>query len=139
KGCKTDCPVNVDMATYKAEFLSHYYEGRLRPRHAYAMGLIGVWAPLAAWAPRLANFFTQTPGLSNVAKLLGGIAQQRHMPPFASETFKDWFRRRGPRNVGKPPVILWPDTFKNYFRPEVGKATVEVLETAGYQVLVPQA
>jgi FAD/FMN-containing dehydrogenase/Fe-S oxidoreductase len=139
KGCKGDCPVQVDMATYKAEFLSHYYEGRLWPRHAYSMGLIGVWAPLAARIPRLANFFTQTPGLSAVAKFLGGIAQERHMPPFAVEPFKAWFRRRGPRNEGKPQVILWPDTFKNYFQPDVGKATVEVLEAAGYHVLVPEA
>ncbi len=139
KGCKGECPVQVDMATYKAEFLSHYYEGRLRPRHAYSMGLIGVWAPLAAKVPRLANFFTQTPGLSAVAKFLGGIAQERHMPPFAVEPFKEWFRRRGPRNEGKPQVILWPDTFKNYFQPEIGKATVEVLEASGYQVLVPEA
>jgi FAD/FMN-containing dehydrogenase/Fe-S oxidoreductase len=139
KGCKHDCPVNVDMATYKAEFLSHYYEGRLRPRHAYSMGLIGVWAPLAARVPRLTNFFTQTPGLSNIARFLGGIAQQRHMPPFAREPFKEWFRRRGPRNEGRLQVILWPDTFKNYFQPEIGKATVQVLEAAGFQVLVPQA
>ncbi|HJT78405.1 MAG TPA: FAD-linked oxidase C-terminal domain-containing protein, partial [Gemmataceae bacterium] len=139
KGCKGDCPVQVDMATYKAEFLSHYYEGRLRPRHAYSMGLIGVWAPLAAKVPHLANFFTQTPGLSAVAKFLGGIAQERQMPPFAVEPFKEWFRRRGPRNEGKSQVILWPDTFKNYFQPDIGRATVEVLEAAGFQVLVPEA
>ncbi len=139
KGCKGDCPVNVDMATYKAEFLSHYYEGRLRPRHAYSMGLIGVWAELASYMPGLANFFSQTPGLSSVVKFLGGISQHRRMPPFAHQSFKEWFRQRGPRNDGKPPVILWPDTFNNYFHPEVAKATVEVLEAAGFQVLVPKA
>jgi FAD/FMN-containing dehydrogenase/Fe-S oxidoreductase len=139
KGCKGDCPVNVDMATYKSEFLSHYYEGRLRPRYAYSMGLIHVWARLASIMPRLANFFSQTPGLRNLAKWLGGIAQERDMPPFATETFQAWFRRRGPRNQGKPPVILWPDTFNNYFHPEVAKAGVEVLEAAGFQVQVPQA
>jgi Fe-S oxidoreductase len=139
KGCKGDCPVNVDMATYKAEFLSHYYEGRLRPRHAYVMGLIPIWAKLASRNPRLANFITQTPILGNVAKLLGGISVHRHIPPFAHETFKDWFRQRGPRNQGRPPVLLWADTFNNYFHPEVGKATVDVLEAAGFQVLVPEA
>src|SRR5437764_4119845 len=96
KGCKGDCPVNVDMATYKAEFLSHYYEGRLRPRYAYSMGWIYWWARLASLAPSLANFFSQTPGLSAVAKWVGGIAQERQMPPFAGETFKAWFRRRKP-------------------------------------------
>ncbi len=63
KGCKGDCPVNVDMATYKAEFLAHYYQGRLRPIHAYAFGWIHVGARLASGLPRVANFFTQTPGL----------------------------------------------------------------------------
>jgi FAD/FMN-containing dehydrogenase/Fe-S oxidoreductase len=139
KGCKGECPVQVDMATYKAEFLSHYYEGRLRPRSAYAMGWIYWWARLASLAPRLANFFTQTPLLRDVARWLGGIAPQRQMPRFATQTFKDWFRRRGPRNEGKPQVILWPDTFNNYFHPEVARAAVEVLEHAGRQVLVPAA
>ena len=65
KGCKGDARCSVDMATYKAEFLSHYYEGRLRPRHAYAMGWIDWWARLASLAPALANFVTQTPGLGD--------------------------------------------------------------------------
>ena len=139
KGCKNDCPVNVDMATYKAEFLSHYYEGRLRPRHAYAMGWINRWAELASLAPDLANFFSQTPGLSALAKFLGGIDQRRHMPRFARQTFKEWFRRRTPRNQDAPPVVLWPDTFNNYLTPEAAKAAVEVLEAAGRQVWVPRA
>jgi FAD/FMN-containing dehydrogenase/Fe-S oxidoreductase len=138
KGCKGDCPVNVDMATYKAEFLSHYYEGHARPRHAYAMGLIHWWARLAAVAPRLANFFSQSPLLAPLAKWAGGIAQQRRVPAFAPQTFKDWFRQREVRNQGRPQVILWPDTFNNHFHPEVAQAGVEVLEAAGFQVLVPQ-
>src|SRR5205814_1266269 len=101
KGCKHDCPVNVDVATYKAEFLSHYYEGRLRPRHAYSMGLIDRWARLASVAPGVANFFSRTPGLRAIAKWVGGIAPERSVPPFAAETFKDWFFRRRPRNVNK--------------------------------------
>ena len=139
KGCKHDCPVNVDMATYKAEFLSHYYEGRFRPRHAYAMGWIYWWSRLAAIAPSVANFFSQTPGLSAIAKWMGGIAQERRMPAFAPATFKAWFRRRPIVNRGRPPVLLWPDTFTNHFLPEHGRAAVEVLENAGYQVLVPGA
>jgi len=139
KGCKGDCPVNVDMATYKAEFLSHYYEGRLRPRHAYAMGWIYWWSRLASLAPDVANFFSQTPGLSNLAKLAGGIAQERRMPSFARHSFKEWFAKRPVRNHNRPPVILWADTFNNYFHPQVAQAAVEVLEHAGYQVWVPQA
>jgi FAD/FMN-containing dehydrogenase/Fe-S oxidoreductase len=139
KGCKHDCPVNVDMATYKAEFLAHYYDGRVRPRHAYSMGLINVWARLASVAPGFANFVSQTPGLSGIAKRLGGLAAERQMPPFAPETFKSWFFRRRPRNLAAQPVVLWADTFTNYFKPEHGRAAVRVLEDAGFRVYVPRA
>ena len=138
KGCKGDCPVNVDMATYKAEFLSHYYAGQLRPRSSYAMGLIYWWSRLASRMPGVVNFFTQTPLLRDVAKLAAGVAQERQMPVFASQTFKEWFRKRGSPNSGQPRVILWPDTFNNYLRTETAKAAVEVLEAAGYQVEVPE-
>lgn len=137
KGCKGECPVQVDMATYKAEFRSHYYQGRLRPRHAYAFGLVHQWARFASWMPHVANLFTQTPVLREVAKLAAGVAPNRTLPKFASQTFKEWFRRRGPRFEGRPGVILWPDTFNNYFHPEVARAAVEVLEDAGYRVIVP--
>jgi Fe-S oxidoreductase len=137
KGCKGDCPVNVDMATYKAEFLSHYYEGRLRPRHAYAFGLIHVWSRLASFAPTLMNFITQTPGLRNIAKFLAGMDQRRRIPKFAPQSFKDWFKSHEPKNPAGPPVILWPDTFNNYYHPDTAIAAVEVLEDAGYRVQVP--
>ena len=138
KGCKGDCPVNVDVATYKAEFLAHYWERRLRPLHAYAFGWIDKWARLASAAPGLANLFTRAPGLSAVAKWTAGIPRQRTIPAFARQTFKNWFRKRGVRNHGRPQVMLWPDTFNNYFKPQAARAAVEVLEAAGYQVVVPQ-
>jgi FAD/FMN-containing dehydrogenase/Fe-S oxidoreductase len=141
KGCKTDCPVNVDMATYKAEFLAHYHRGRLRPIHNYVFGLIHVWARLAAMAPGLINFFNRAPIVSGLIKKVIGIARQRDIPPFAGETFKAWFERRGQHRVvnGKNRrVILWPDTFNNFFHPETAKAAVEVLENAGFEVLVPK-
>ncbi len=94
KGCKTECPVNVDMATYKAEFLSHYYAGRLRPRVAYSMGLIYWWARIASRAPRVVNALAHTPGLSRLLKLAGGVAPEREIPRFASPTFTSRFRRR---------------------------------------------
>ncbi len=93
KGCKSDCPVSVDVATYKAEFLSHYYEGRLRPRSAYAFGNIDLWARLASAAPGLVNLTTQLPFLRDIAKLVAGIPHQRSIPAFAPETFKSWFTR----------------------------------------------
>jgi Fe-S oxidoreductase len=126
------------MATYKAEFLSHYYQGRLRPRSSYVMGLIYWWARLASHVPGVVNFCSQTPLLRDVAKMVAGVAPQRQMPVFASQTFKEWFRQRGPRNQGYPKVLLWPDTFNNYFHPETAKAAVEVLEAVGYQVEVPE-
>ncbi|MBV9499918.1 MAG: FAD-binding oxidoreductase [Acidobacteriaceae bacterium] len=138
KGCKGECPVNVDIATYKSEFLSHYYDGRLRPRSAYASGLIHRWARVASWMPATANFFTQTSGLSNLAKLAAGYSQKRQIPPFAPRTFKQWFAARVRHNEHKPKVILWADTFNNHFTPSVARAAVEVLEDAGYQVCVPR-
>mgnify|MGYP005811833181 CR=1 FL=1 len=138
KGCKADCPMNVDMATYKAEFLAHYYEGRLRPRHAYSMGLIMVWARLAALAPRVANFASHAPGLATLAKLAGGIAPGRDVPRFAPYTFRRWFGARPRRNVGGPPAVLFVDTFNDHFHPETAIATLEVLEAAGYAVELPR-
>jgi Fe-S oxidoreductase len=125
------------MATYKAEFLSHYYAGRLRPRSAYAFGLIMYWARLASRAPGVVNFLTQTPLIRDACKALAGIAPQRRLPAFAARTFQRCFAERRSRRRAGPPVILWPDTFDNYFHPEIARAAVEVLEDAGYQVRVP--
>ena len=139
KGCKSDCPVGVDVATYKAEFLSHYYEGRNRPRSAYAFAYLDRWASMASRFPALANFFTQTPGLAKLAKLVAGIAPKRTIPQFARQSFRRWFAQRPPRNVEKQPVVLWPDTFNNYFLPRTAQAATEVLEAAGFQVQLPVA
>jgi FAD/FMN-containing dehydrogenase/Fe-S oxidoreductase len=139
KACKSECPMKVDMATYKAEFLHHYYRGRLRPRAAYAMGLIFLWARLASQAPKVANFLSQAPLFSPVAKWLGGIARQRRMPSFAPVTFREWFENRPPATPrGRSRVLLWPDTFNNHFHPETAMAAVEVLEAAGFEVTLPK-
>jgi FAD/FMN-containing dehydrogenase/Fe-S oxidoreductase len=138
KGCRSDCPVNVDMATYKAEFLSHYYKGRLRPLHAYVFGFIHVWAHLARLAPTVVNFINRAPWLSNVVKAVVGIAPKRQVPAFARQTFTEWFARRPIRNLHGRRVVLWPDTFNNFFHPETAKAAVEVLEHFGCRVVVPQ-
>jgi len=136
KGCKGDCPVNVDMATYKAEFLAHYWKGRLRPVSAYAFGWIDKWARLASVAPGLVNLFTQLPGLRDIAKIMADVPRQREIPAFAPETFQAWFRKRKSHIGTGPKVLLWADTFNNYFMPETAKAAVEVLEHAGYRVEV---
>lgn len=139
KGCKGECPVSVDVATYKAEFMAHYYEGRARPRSAYAFGLIMHWARIAAKAPGLANFITQTPGLRSLARRAAGMTPERTIPRFARRTFKAWWRKRpaAPPRAGAPRVLLWPDTFNNHFFPRTLAAGAEVLEAAGFHVVVP--
>ncbi|NAS20802.1 FAD-binding protein [Herbidospora sp. NEAU-GS84] len=135
KGCRTDCPANVDMATYKAEFLSHHYEGRQwrRPRSDLALGWLPVAAAVVA-ALRLGPLVNRLPGL---ARTVAGIAD-RELPAFAPETLQHWFRRRGPRGDGaRGKVLLWPDTFTNGFHPQVGRAAVEVIEDAGWRVVLP--
>jgi FAD/FMN-containing dehydrogenase/Fe-S oxidoreductase len=172
KGCKSECPVGVDVATYKSEFLSHYYNGRLRPRSAYAFGHIDRWARLASHAPSLVNLATQLPILRDISKLIAGIPHQRTIPAFAPETFKAWFKKRefekqrddsagnssqsglgkgttsvvplNAENAGAlapegSTVLLWPDTFNNYFHPATAIAAVEVLEAAGFRVIIPKA
>ncbi len=140
KGCKGECPVNVDMATYKAEFRAHHYAGRLRPRGAYSMGLIHWWARLAAHAPGLANAAANAPVLGRIAKQIGGIAPERRIPAFAPRTFRSWWtdhrgattrghgfgdaahRRPGDDRAADRRVILWVDTFTDHFHPEVARA-----------------
>jgi Fe-S oxidoreductase len=143
KGCKSECPVNVDMATYKAEFLSHYYAGRLRPPNAYAIGWIHWWSRLASHAPGLVNAAMHSPGLGNLAKRLARVSVKREIPRFAMETFtSEW--KKGNRNgrarqphAVRSKVILWPDTFNNYFEPSVLHSAMQVLKYAGFDVRLP--
>jgi FAD/FMN-containing dehydrogenase/Fe-S oxidoreductase len=140
KGCTSDCPVHVDMPTLKAEFLYHYYKGfdRNRKRYMYAFGYIDKFAYIASLMPEIANFFTQTPGLSFLAKEIAGMDQHRRIPKFAPLTLQSWYKNRGgPLHPNGPKVILWPDTFNNHFHTEVGVASVEALEAAGFRVLMP--
>jgi FAD/FMN-containing dehydrogenase/Fe-S oxidoreductase len=139
KGCTNDCPVHVDMPTYKAEFLSHYYAGRLRPRHAYAFGFVDQAARLASRAPAIANWLAHTEPFAAAGKWIAGMSPRRSIPRFAPMTLQQWFtgRAHAERPIG-PPVVLWPDTFNNYFHPEVGIAAVETLEAAGWRVLMPR-
>ena len=139
KGCKSDCPVSVDVATYKAEFFSHYYKGRMRPRSAYAFGNIDAWARAASVAPGLVNLATQLPFLREIAKFAAGIPKERSIPAFAPQTFKNWFACRGGARITGPRVLLWADTFNNHFLPSTARAAVEVLEAAGFEVVVPRA
>jgi FAD/FMN-containing dehydrogenase/Fe-S oxidoreductase len=139
KGCKSDCPVNVDMATYKAEFLAHHYQGRLRPRSHYTLG----WLPLLAAAVTrcraegVVNSLSHAPLLPGLATRAAGL-EHREIPLFADETLQRWWIRRGGSRPGlRGTVLLWPDTFTNTFHPHIGKAAVELLEDAGWTVRVP--
>ncbi|TJZ52908.1 FAD-binding oxidoreductase [Streptomyces piniterrae] len=148
KGCRSDCPVGVDMATYKAEFLHHHYAGRVRPASHYSMGRLPQWLHAAAPAAPLLNALARTP-LAAPGKRLAGIAPERPIPRLATEPFtRWWWRRRAPGRPadgrpaeGRPadgrPVILWPDTFTNYLSPSVGRSAVQVLEAAGLRPLLP--
>ena len=147
KACKSECPANVDMATYRAEFLSHYYEGQRRPIHAYAFGMINRWLRLAALTPPLANALIQAPGLTAIVKQMLLIAPERQIPRLARETFHRWARRHhipttGNRRKGSTAagadVVLWVDTFNNYFHPETSRAALQVLQSAGYVVSIPR-
>jgi FAD/FMN-containing dehydrogenase/Fe-S oxidoreductase len=143
KGCRSDCPTHTDMASYKAEFLSHYYERRPRPLQAHSMGRIGEWAPFAMKAPGLVNSLTGLPLFSSILKFAGGIATRRRLPRFARRSFRAEFdalqrsRRDPARQDGMrhgDPVILFPDTFSNHFRPQSALAAVRVLEDSGARV-----
>ncbi|MGX1560520.1 FAD-binding and (Fe-S)-binding domain-containing protein [Streptomyces sp. NPDC055506] len=141
KGCRSDCPVEVDMATYKAEFLHHHYAGRRRPAAHHSMGRLPVWLRAVsrtrtAW---LVNALSGVRPLVWAAKRLGGIAPERDIPRVAREPFSRWWERR--RGKAAPAsgdlVILWPDTFTEHLSPAVGQAAVRVLEAAGLRVGLP--
>ena len=151
KACKSECPANVDMATYRAEFLSHYYEGNRRPIHAYAFGFIDRWLRLGAVAPAVANALLHAPGVTTLIKLSLGVAPERRLPGLAPSTFRRWAKQHGVRSVATgghrvaatddsqhADVILWIDTFNDYFHPETSRAALEVLQAAGYSVTIPR-
>jgi len=138
KACKSECPTNVDIATYRAEFLSHYHETHRRPLHAYAFGMIDRWARLGSAAPRAVNFLSRAPLVSHVARAFLRLAPERDLPQLAPVSFRRWTARTGIPTAGGD-VILWVDTFNNYFHPQTSQAALGVLRHAGFSVAVPPA
>ncbi|MFJ8622848.1 FAD-binding and (Fe-S)-binding domain-containing protein [Kitasatospora sp. NPDC093550] len=139
KGCAGECPVHVDLATYKAEFLHQHYRHRPRPLPHYSMGWLPLWLRAVALAPAAANTLARSP-LGGLLKRLGGIDPRRVLPVFPPETFTTWYRRHRaahPAPAGAPPVLLWPDTFSEHLQPNVPRAAVEVLEHLGFDVRLP--
>jgi FAD/FMN-containing dehydrogenase/Fe-S oxidoreductase len=151
KACKTECPANVDMATYKAEFLSHFYESHRRPLRAYAFGMVDQWLRFASLAPSIANFANRAPVVSSLLRRVLGLAPERKVPLLAPESYRRWARKNrvpdvaGPNEPATPhgpaargDIILWTDTFNNYFHPETSRAAFDVLQAAGFNVRVPR-
>lgn len=144
KACSSECPVNVDMSTYKAEFLHHHYKGRFRPMAHYAMGWLPLTSRVLEAVPGSARFVNWTMGFRPVEELvkrLAGIESRRRMIHFAPQTLRKWFANRAVQTTGDPnttTVMLWPDTFNNFNSPGVGQAAIEVLEALGYRVILPE-
>ncbi|WP_136689010.1 FAD-binding and (Fe-S)-binding domain-containing protein [Halorhabdus amylolytica] len=140
KGCAKDCPSEVDMAKLKAEVVHQHHQehgSSLRDKlfanvdRLFPLG--SALAPVSNWAQRL-------PGTGIVQEKVLGIARERGLPTFYRETFVDWFADRGPQvpeSAADRKVLLFPDSFSNYNRPQAGKAAVEALEAAGVHVEVP--
>jgi FAD/FMN-containing dehydrogenase/Fe-S oxidoreductase len=149
KACKSECPANVDLATYRAEFLSHYHEHKPRPLHAYAFGKIDRWARMASPVARMINAINESAISRPLINTILGLAEQRQIPRFAEKSFRRWLQNRNSEKMLKADrespavskraeVVLWVDTFNNYFHPETSRAALEILEDAGFQVTIPQ-
>src|SRR5262245_36738091 len=136
KGCKAECPSNVDMAKMKYEFLHHYYQEHGLPLRNRLFGRIARLNALGARIPALANWLA---GLSPSRVLLekvAGIDRRRPLPAFAASTFTDWFARHEAPAPSRGEVVLFHDTFVTYNTPEIGIAAVRLLERAGYRVVL---
>jgi FAD/FMN-containing dehydrogenase/Fe-S oxidoreductase len=140
KGCAVDCPVGVDMATYKAEFNHHFYARRVRPRVMYALGLLPWAARLATRMPRVASFTLRVRGAGTLLRRAAGVTTSRPAPAFARKPFRRTRTAKalsGDVNAGRATVALWPDTFTNAFDPPLGVVTAAALAAAGETVHVP--
>ena len=138
KGCKSECPSSVDMAAYRAEFFFNYYRTHRRPLSSAFFGRLNEAARLASYVPSLANALAHAPIVGGVMKKALAIHPERELPRFARQTFRSWFERRMAPRAGGREVVLFPDTFNNFFEPHVAIAAVEVLERAGFRVIVPR-
>ncbi len=138
KACKSECPVKVDMAIYKSEFLAHHYEHKLHPLPHYLFGFMDRWARLASFAPAFANVALALPGMEALAKRIASVAPQRTLPRFAGRSFLRQQSVRAKNETGEKTVLLWPDTWNNYLQPQVLDAAARVLRSAGFRVVFPR-
>jgi FAD/FMN-containing dehydrogenase/Fe-S oxidoreductase len=137
KGCKAECPANVDMAKMKYEFLHHYYQANGLPLRNRLFGRIAELNALGARLPTLANWLANLPLNRWLLEKVAGIDRRRPLPAFAPQTFEAWFRRRTPPGAApRGEVVLFHDTFVNYNVPGIGEAAVQLLEAGGYKVVL---
>lgn len=134
KGCASDCPTGTDMATYKSEVLHQSYKGRIRPRSHYILGRLPFWARVTSPIAWLANLGLRTPGIRSVARWFAGVDQRRSLPMFATRRFT---RTARPVISGdRPKLVIWADSFTEFFSTDGGSAALRVLDDAGYDVEV---
>ncbi|MBI4299229.1 MAG: anaerobic glycerol-3-phosphate dehydrogenase subunit C, partial [Chloroflexi bacterium] len=141
KACKAECPSNVDMAKLKHEFLNHYYKAQGLPLRNRLLGNIATLNSLGCFLAPFSTWAINSWLGKGILDRFFGIDQRRLLPPFAGQTFEQWFRARSYRNGStsvKGKILLFPDTFTNYNYPLVGQAATKILERLGYQVLLPQ-
>ena len=138
KACKAECPSNVDMAKIKYEMLAHYRKANGLPLRNRLFGEIGSFAVLgSAFAP-FSNWATNNPLSKWVAEKLLGVDRRRDMPTFVHQSFEKWFKKRKSPQTSDKKVVLFHDTFMNFSEPNIGKAAVHVLESAGFEVILPK-
>lgn len=140
KACASECPVNVDMASYKSEFLHDLYAGKLRPRVHYLMGWLPILSEIAhrlPLLPRIAGTLMQSRIPAKVMARAGGVDAGRPLISFAPESLQKWAKKRAPKYVGEP-IVLWPDSFNSKLNTQPAQAAVEVLEALGFRVIIPQ-
>ena len=139
KGCKAECPSNVDMAKLKYEFLYHYHRAHGLPLRNRLFGRIADLNRAGARWPSLANRMANLAPSRWLLERVAGIDRRRPLPAFAGETFTDWFARQSsPPAAPRGEVVLFADTFVTYNAPQIGQAAVRFLERAGYRVIVPE-
>ncbi len=139
KGCKFECPSHVDMAKHKYEFLVGYLRAHGTPLRSRVLGHLHALSAVGARLAPLSNLPTQIAPLRRLVNRLLGLHPDRTLPVVRRDTFWRWWRRRpAPEGTTRGRVVLFADTFSNYYEPDIPKAAVRVLEAAGYRVIVPE-
>ncbi|HEU5053976.1 MAG TPA: FAD-linked oxidase C-terminal domain-containing protein [Hanamia sp.] len=141
KGCKSECPSNVDVAKLKAEFLQHYYDANGVPFRSKLIARFNQSAKLGSIAPGIYNFMMSAPVISTLVKKSVGFAPKRSMPELSKVPLKKWYKRRKTNGNGQTQtkkVYLFCDEFTNYNDTEIGKKAIMLLERLGYEVVIPK-